>query len=153
MMSFSFVVPGRAVALMRPRINMGAIRRFKGAGRGGGPLVYTPYKCKKWQKLVQSVVHRTLANPLRDLPLFTGYIDLRAKFYIKRPGKTSKFALRPDIDNYAKNLLDALDGLLYIDDAFVTKLDVEKEFVESVELERTECMVIDRRDHHELEGR
>lgn len=137
MNSIAFTIPGRAVALMRPRINMGAIRSFKGAGRGGGPLVYTPYKCKKWQKLVQQIVKPLIKNA----PLFKSYVAVSATFYLKRPGKLSKYALRPDIDNYAKNLLDALDALVYVDDAFVTNLVATKSFVNTKEEERT-CVTI-----------
>lgn len=137
MNSLSFIIPGRAVALMRPRINMRAMSRFKGAGRGGGPLVYTPYKCKKWQKLVQTIVK----PQIKRIPLFPAYVAVAATFFLKRPGKLSKFALRPDIDNYAKNLLDALDALVYVDDAFVVRLTANKEYVATREEERTSVTI------------
>lgn len=134
MRTFKFTIPDRAVALMRPRINMGAIRKFKGAGRGGGPLVYTPYKCKKWQKLVQ----KSLGN---TFPMLKYPVNVYVKFYLKRPGKLSVYALRPDIDNYAKNLLDALGGFIFEDDAHVTHLVATKSWVNKKENERTEVTV------------
>jgi len=132
MNSLTFVIPGRAVALMRPRINMGAIRRFKGAGKGGGPLVYTPYKCKKWQKLVKDTIAK-----LPRVPRFEYPTHFTATFYLKRPGKFSKYALRPDIDNYVKNLMDGLEGALFEDDSCVTGIMAVKQWVDDRESERT----------------
>lgn len=136
------VIPGRAVALGRPRINMGAIRRFKGAGKGGGPLVYTPYKCKKWQKYAGKIMRDAMLAFFGEPTLFSYPVEIQVTFYLKRPGTRSKFALRPDIDNYVKNLMDAMDNNVFEDDAFVVRLVAQKIWVSTREKEQTKVIIM-----------
>jgi len=135
MKQFKFTIPGRAVPLMRPRINIGLVKRWR-PGRAVGPLVYTPSKCTKWQKFVANTVKQTFVNTIFSYPIAVSVV-----FFIKRPGTASKFAHRPDIDNYTKNLLDALDGVLWEDDAFVTHLTAMKSYVNSKVAEATEVVI------------
>lgn len=127
-MIYEFTVPNRAVPLTRPRINMSKV-----FGRSKGPLVYTPYKCKKYQKLVADCFKK--AYP--DAVFLNHPIRAVIQFRIKTPGTPSKFAHRPDIDNYLKSVLDGLDGVAYEDDAFVTSVTAEKFYVDTKDEELT----------------
>jgi Holliday junction resolvase RusA-like endonuclease len=135
------LIPGKAVALTRPRLNFGAIRKFKGKGSGGGPLVFTPRKCLDWQKLVRLRAVGALKKEFSSPELFKFPLQVELVFFIKRPKKISKFSLRPDIDNFAKCVLDGLQGAVYEDDSFITKLMVSKIFVNDSADEKTTVMI------------
>uniref|UniRef100_A0A6M3IY95 Putative endodeoxyribonuclease n=1 Tax=viral metagenome TaxID=1070528 RepID=A0A6M3IY95_9ZZZZ len=45
---------------------------------------------------------------------------------------------KPDLDNYIKTLLDALNGYAFRDDAQVTSLEVKKRFAGTGEVPRIE---------------
>lgn len=131
-------IPGRPVALQRPRINIGAAKRWKPGGHFG-PLVYTPSKCKTYQRLIRQHIKAECGWSGRYMMKYP--ISVFATFYIKKPGTASKFAHRPDVDNYAKNLLDALDNFVIEDDAFVTRLVAVKAYVDEARHEGVELIV------------
>lgn len=55
--------------------------------------------------------------------------------FLKRPKvqKTTHPITRPDLDNYAKGILDALNGHAWKDDSQVTSLLIEKRYIGSVD--------------------
>ena len=68
-------------------------------------------------------------------------IELTARFILPIPGSWPRWQVlaacegrylpvgsRTDVDNYAKALLDALNGILYVDDVQVVRLDVAKTY-------------------------
>ena len=42
-----------------------------------------------------------------------------------------KPAVKPDVDNVAKSILDALNGIIYLDDKQIIKLDIKKIYAET----------------------
>lgn len=70
-----------------------------------------------------------------------GPLYLRATFYLAKPKSVPKKRIfpctRPDVDNYVKLVMDALNGTCWIDDAQVVRLEVEKAYgdPERIELE------------------
>ena len=39
--------------------------------------------------------------------------------------------VKPDVDNVAKSILDALNGIIYLDDKQIIELDIEKIYAET----------------------
>ena len=69
---------------------------------------------------------------------FKGKISLRAEFYKKRKGIEK--AGWGDVDNFLKAVMDALNGICYVDDGQVIKVSGEKKIGEPhifIELEET----------------
>lgn len=61
-----------------------------------------------------------------------GPLYLRATFHLTKPKSAGKKRLypctRPDVDNYGKLLMDALNGTCFVDDSQVVKLELTKAY-------------------------
>lgn len=109
-----FTIPGEPVPKGRPR--------FTKSGD-----VYTPKRTKDYEDYIQYLYKG------KELQ---GEIEAEIKVYLQIPksaSKTRKEKLlterptkRPDLDNLAKTILDALNGLAYKDDSQVVSLLIEK---------------------------
>jgi len=113
-MLYKIIVPGKAVAKDRPRVNK------------GGKL-YTTQKTKAYEELVHAKAREVMREPLR------GDVRVDIKIYAKN--------LRGDIDNIAKTILDGMTGVAYLNDRQVKVLYVE--VIESM-FERVEVDLIER---------
>lgn len=99
-------------------------------------IVYTPNKTKDYELLVQQSFR--LKYPRAEE--IKGRVGIDIIAYIKIPKNTSKKKTelmlaneisptqKPDIDNIAKSLLDAMNKLVFHDDNEVSKISVEKRF-------------------------
>jgi len=115
-------VPVTPVAKARPRVTM----------RGGRPHAYTPKKSADYEKAVAEAcdVEAPLEGPL----------SMHINLYLPIPASWSKSKTidaacgkimptsRPDVDNYAKAVLDSLNGIAYADDSQVVDLRVVKQY-------------------------
>lgn len=91
----SFTIPGRPVPKQRPRV-----------GKNGS--IYTPKKCREYEKVVAIYAKTVFRQPL------TGPVALGLKLY---------FSVRPgDLDNYVKAISDGLNRIAWVDDRQVVKL-------------------------------
>lgn len=123
-MKYEFEVPGKVVGKERPRVNMYTGR------------VYTPNKTKEYECLIQQ--YFKIVYPTADMLEGRIHIDIIA--YLKIPKGTSKVkekemlegnmspTQKPDIDNIAKSVLDAMNKVAFKDDNQVTRISVEKRF-------------------------
>ena len=115
----SFTVEGNPVPKGRPRT----------AVRGGKAIVYTPSNTVKYEQYVKLV-----ASQHKPKEILTGAIDLSLDIYIKRPKSLPKKVehniKKPDVDNIAKLIMDALEGVIYERDAQVISLLVTKQYGE-----------------------
>ncbi len=123
-MKYEFEVPGEIVGKERPRINM-----YTGS-------VYTPNKTKDYEALIQQYFR--LKYP--HFEALQGRIYINIVAYLKIPKSTSKAKTnvmlenkisptkKPDVDNIAKTILDAMNGFVFKDDNQVSKIQVEKRF-------------------------
>lgn len=114
-----FEVIGTPVAKGRPRL-----------GKFG---TYTPSKTINYENLVKISYLNTINDKLCDVPL---KIEIWAIFeptkterkskkkYTKLIGQT--YTKKPDIDNIAKSILDALNDVAYDDDSNISELVVHK---------------------------
>lgn len=127
-MDNKIVVMGECVPKARPRMTKSG-------------HVYTPAKTKNYEHLVRAHMQRVIKEPL------TGPVGLEIIVYRKPPKSLSEkkarelkkdgcfCAVRPDLDNYAKIILDALNRVLYADDNQVCRLVVEKRYGEESKTE------------------
>lgn len=98
---------------------------------------YTPEKTKAYEKLVQTeYIAQTggvmLAGPIKAM--------IYARFGVNKSdtkkAKAEKLAgeilptKKPDCDNIAKTVLDALNGVAYLDDSQIVRLKVDKDYGE-----------------------
>ena len=128
MRKIEFFVPGAPVGKGRPRA----------ARRGTGVVMFTPEKTAGYEALVAA----TASNAMRAeaAPLFTGPLEAALEMRIPIPASWSKAhkaaalagtelpTSKPDIDNVAKAILDACNGVVFRDDAQVVMLVATKAF-------------------------
>lgn len=111
----------------------GSMRAFVIAGRAR--LTSDNPKLKAWQKTVASTAwqHVPLAEaPPRHCPL-TGPVCVGLTFRLPRPKALPKtretpHVTRPDVDKLARGVLDALTGVIWVDDSQVAELTCAKRY-------------------------
>ncbi len=125
-MIYEFEVIGNIVGKQRPRINTYTYN------------VYTPNKTKDYEEYIQQSFKIKYPNH----KLLEGRISIEIIAFLEIPKSTSKKKYeemlngsisptkKPDIDNIAKSILDALNKFVFKDDNQVTKLTVEKKYSE-----------------------
>lgn len=125
MNSIKFTVPGAPQGKARPRV----VRP-----KAGGVHTFTPDKTVAYEELVRLKCREVCEYPLSG-PL---YAEIEAIYPI--PKSTSKKARqlmeygqvrptkKPDADNIAKIILDAINGIAYEDDAQIVRLSVVKDY-------------------------
>lgn len=112
----SFVVRGEVRGKPRPRFS----------ARGGYGRAYTPASYMKYERSIAKAY--TEAGGKK----FSGAVSVSIFIHRELPKSRSKRLLaeldtsKPDIDNVAKAVLDALNGVAYDDDKQVTSLHVTK---------------------------
>lgn len=114
-----FWIDGLAVAQGRPKF----------ARIGKGVRAYDPGKSREWKEAVRWQVRAGGA-----ITPCSGAVSLSLAFYLARPKtlpkKTTYHVKRPDVDNLAKAILDALKGLAWHDDSQIVSLTVRKYYTE-----------------------
>ncbi len=101
---YRFTVLGRAVGKERPRV-------FRGHA-------VTPERTAAWESNVAWQLQDCINNSPYEFEPYTGDIALTLVFFMA--GRT------PDVDNLAKAVMDAANGILYKDDRQVATLCVER---------------------------
>lgn len=101
--------------------------------RGGFARAYTPAKTRHAETELQILARQQWKQP----PL-TGALSVAINFYI--PVKNKKLwgtphDKRPDIDNYAKQILDSLNLIVWHDDGQIAHLDARKVYAEKGRIE------------------
>ncbi len=111
-------VYGLPVAQGRPR----AFRTTKGQIR-----VYDPANARDWKRTVQAqVLLQRPPEPVGEpLAVTLAFVLPRPK---SLPQRERYPARRPDIENLAKAVLDAMAGIVYRDDAQIVRLSVAKDY-------------------------
>lgn len=117
-MAVEFVVDGEPIAKGRPRFTM--------SGRA-----YTPKRTHDYEKKVRESFKGEMFP--EDIPLevhIVAYFQIPKSVSKKRHEEMRRGSIRPmkrpDLDNIAKSICDALNGLVYSDDKQVIRLVIEK---------------------------
>lgn len=125
-MVMCFMIPGDPVGKGRPRLTT----------RGGYAHAYTPEKTAEYENKVKEAFLEQFSVTDKfgkDVPL-----KVQIDAYLRIPRSTSKTKAKdmqfrrirptkkPDADNIAKIILDALNGLAYEDDKQIVSLEVSK---------------------------
>lgn len=125
-MIYEFEVEGKIVGKERPRMNMST------------GMVYTPGKTKDYEFLVQQYFKMKYPR----FEEIQGRVSVEIIAYMSIPKTTSKKnrelmlnneispTKKPDVDNIAKSILDAMNRYILHDDNQVSKISVEKRFGE-----------------------
>ena len=113
-MTFELIVAGEPVPKARPRVT-----------RTGH--AYTPQKTKDAEARIVLAWRKKFKTAKTIAP-----IKVEVSFYLKRPkGRVPEIPQkRPDVDNLAKTVLDALNGVAYEDDKQVFWLESKKYWAE-----------------------
>ena len=124
----TFTVDGAAVPKQRPRLN----------GRSG--MAYTPKKTREYESKVRDAF---LTSWHKAVPAYEKGVPVKACIEVIQPIpkswsnsrtlKAQNDEIQPtvkngDLDNYAKSILDALNGFVYADDCQVTTLIIHKKY-------------------------
>lgn len=123
--NIELTILGDPVPYKRERINMRAVSRWlrvkmKGNPYRFGPLTYTPSECTTWRKRIQ--------KGLPHKPMLKGKISVWVTWYRAKDWKDSIHYLRPDGDNIIKNLFDALQDAIFLDDAYIIEHHLLQQF-------------------------
>lgn len=121
-MNIHFEIPGKFVAWQRAGISSGRI--------------YTQKKTRDWQKIVAYHARKAMSG----FPPLIGPVAMSCHFYYQIPeswaAKKKQQAIeleiyptgRPDLSNLVKSIEDACNGIVYIDDAQICRLEVTKNY-------------------------
>lgn len=124
-MKISFTVEGTPLGKGRPRY----VRTQKGI------MTYTPEQTVNYENLVK-LSYINGAGPVK----LEGPLQVTIECYFPVPASTSRkkrdqmlrgeirHTKKPDCDNLAKSILDALNGVAYDDDKQICRLDVFKNY-------------------------
>lgn len=142
MIDIRFVVD--AVPVAQPR------QRHKVVKGPGGIYVqnYTPKKdpVNAFKDLVHLAAAGSVMRLMANGGMLTGPLQARLIFVMPRPKKLGKgqrvpYQRKPDLDNLAKSLLDALSGRIYVDDRQVCRVFKEKWYAASEEKPHVEVEI------------
>lgn len=126
------IIPIEPVEQQRPRAT----------NRGGYVRVYDPPKVRKFKQQVAEFVKQQPLPKFEDKEL-----SVQIKFFRKiqksltkkerelRLSNVHRPKVKADLDNLAKSLLDALNGLVWDDDARIVHLELDKYYTEQPRIE------------------
>ena len=136
-------VPGKPFAKQRPRASR----------RGRYTTVYTPKETIEYENLVKYSYFEQTGGMMLDGPLEA---EILGTFPIPQSvSKKQMIAMlngevyhtkKPDCDNMAKSVLDALNGVAYHDDSQIVKLYVNKQYGEIPSVQITLRELLSRKE-------
>ena len=107
-----FVFELNPIAASRPRVSKFGHAYFSG-----------PYKV--FRERCTGIVPNCI--PEGHVP-YPGYISVDLQLWVTKPKTTKLKRPGPDVDNYAKSVLDACNGKLWVDDKQIYDLRIRKEW-------------------------
>lgn len=120
-MKLNFVVPIKPVPQARPRFFVRKSKGFVGA--------YDPKHCKAFKEIV--AWHAKMAMQRYNLKETTKEpVIISMIFGMGKNGKELYHTKKPDIDNLAKAVTDALKGIVYADDCQIVEAHIWKQYGE-----------------------
>lgn len=111
---------------------------------GKGIRFYDPKKTADFKKqLKQLAINQFKEKPFEnDIFIEISFYrpiqkSLSRKEYLKRQKNKVRPTVKPDLDNYVKSTLDALNGVLWSDDNIITEMTVRKLYSDEPRIELT----------------
>lgn len=100
----------------------------KGRPRLGKYGTFTPAKTRRFETAIKLMAKKSMLGGPIEGPLHVSVV-----FEIKKPmsSKNDHPIVRPDVDNFAKGLLDALNGIFWNDDSQIVSLFLKKTYKQS----------------------
>ena len=118
-----FTVTGEPVAQGRPRF----------ARRGKKVVTYDPEKSREYKDYVKRTAQEYAPERLLEgqiclwIDIYKGCLKSFSKKKIEQSERKELRPLtKPDVDNYAKGIKDALNGIIWKDDSQVVELQIKK---------------------------
>lgn len=117
-------------------------QRPRATNRGGHIQIYDPPKVKRFKKQVAEFINQQPLSKFENVEL-----SVKIKFFRKiqksltkkerelRLSHVHRPMIKADLDNYAKSTLDALNGLIWDDDARIVHLELDKYYSEQPRIE------------------
>lgn len=118
--------------------------RPRAARRGSAVLLYTPRKTEEYERQIAQEYRAAVKNfKFPD----NAKLGMKLEIYQFIPKHTSQIRRRlmlrgdirptkkPDVDNVIKIVMDALNGLAYVDDRFIVSCSAEKFFSDEPRIE------------------
>lgn len=89
---------------------------------------YTPKKTEMFEKALRLEARSEMAE--RGLSIFKNALTIDLIFCLPKPksAKRERPTTRPDLDNYIKGVLDALNGITWEDDSQIVELTACKQY-------------------------
>lgn len=116
MKPLDFIIPVEPCSASRPRVS-----------RQGHAYYAKPYK--EFKKAAEAAILKAMQDMGRDEDdLIEAPMQVIITIVAKLPKKTKLPMPKPDVDNYAKAVMDAATGLVWVDDWLVQSLTVIKEW-------------------------
>lgn len=110
----TFFIPLEPVAKGRPRISPNG-------------HCYTPGTTRAYEGDIKDLLY---AQRKHFLEIFNKPLNIYLKFFISPPKKFVRHypSCRPDVDNFAKAVLDAMNGIVFKDDGQIITLTISKRY-------------------------
>lgn len=128
----SFTIPGRLRGKGRPRAKL----------RGKFVMMHSDAATVNAEAMVRDFAAKAMAGR----PLLTNAVNLTIVLYLQKPASWSRKKRlenpiptgKPDLDNIAKLVSDAINGIVWLDDSQVATLTVSRVFGSDGEPERAD---------------
>ncbi len=121
------IVPGKIVPQQRPKF----------ARHGDFIQTYDPKPCRDYKRMVQLFANQAVAKQ-RGFKPYDKAVEVVLWFFLEIPYSYSdtdrldaangriRPISRPDLDNMAKGVLDAVKGILWTDDSLIVTMHIKK---------------------------
>lgn len=109
------VFHGTPIGKARPRF---------GRAKSGNIVTYTPAKTTNFERDLRSLAQVAMVGKT----VIEGAVKVTITAYFSHKTKTGWHTSRPDLDNIVKAVLDALNGIVFDDDAAVCELVAFKKY-------------------------
>ena len=147
MVTFKLEIPGSPQAWQRPR----------SSGRSGGkPIFFEAKHVKSWRQYIRalagswppsSMLGGTKKDPIPLIVIVNFYMSRPRRLYRKKdPPGTLPAPTRPDLDNLYKGVVDALEGIVFRDDALICSAHMNKYYHEKEGKPRTTIEILEVKD-------
>jgi Holliday junction resolvase RusA-like endonuclease len=120
------VFHGTPIGKSRPRF---------GRTKTGGVVTYTPQKTRDYERALKSFAQVAMIGKT----MLEGPVKVTITAYFSHKTKTGWHVSRPDLDNIIKAVLDALNEIVFDDDAAVCEIVASKKYDNE---ERIEVQVV-----------